>query len=87
MTDDLSMKALKGSFANRCSASFDAGCDVVLHCNGVMDEMTQVASACPALTGSALTRANAALDMRKTPDAFDLNAAKDQFAKLMDEAA
>lgn len=87
MTDDLSMKALKGSFANRCSASFDAGCDVVLHCNGVMDEMTQVASACPALTGSALTRANAALDMRKAPDAFDLNAAKDQFAKLMDEAA
>ena len=42
MTDDLSMKALKGTFGERTSASLNAGCDVVLHCNGDMDEMTQI---------------------------------------------
>lgn len=87
MTDDLSMKALKGSFADRCRASFNAGCDVVLHCNGVMDEMRQVADATPKLSGKALTRAEFALTMRQTPARFDLDAAKTTFAQMMQRAA
>lgn len=87
MTDDLSMKALKGSFADRCTASFNAGCDVVLHCNGIMDEMQQVATATPKLAGKALTRANAALAMRNTPQPFDIEAAKVQFQHMMQKAA
>jgi len=87
MTDDLSMKALQGSFADRCKASFNAGCDVVLHCNGIMDEMAQIADATPALTGKALTRADTALGLRITPEAFDIDAAKEQFHHLMEKAA
>ncbi len=87
MTDDLSMKALQGSFADRCDASFDAGCDVVLHCNGIMDEMAQVADATPALTGIHLDRADASLVMRKTPEPFDIGIAKEQFHHLMEKAA
>lgn len=87
MTDDLSMKALKGSFADRCAASFNAGCDVVLHCNGLLDEMHGVANATPVLSGKTLDRANAALSLRKAPEPFDLLSAKDQFRKLMDKAA
>lgn len=45
MTDDLSMKALSGSFEERAAKSLDAGCDLVLHCNGDMTEMRAVASA------------------------------------------
>lgn len=45
MTDDLSMEALKGKFADRAIRSLDAGCDVVLHCNGDMTEMKQIAKA------------------------------------------
>ncbi|HWU00592.1 MAG TPA: beta-N-acetylhexosaminidase, partial [Terriglobales bacterium] len=44
LTDDLSMKALKGSFTERAAGSLAAGCDVVLHCNGDMAEMRQVAA-------------------------------------------
>jgi hypothetical protein len=45
MTDDLSMKALSGSYTEKTRAALDAGCDVVLHCNGEMDEMQEVAAA------------------------------------------
>ncbi|MEM8570981.1 MAG: beta-N-acetylhexosaminidase [Pseudomonadota bacterium] len=73
MTDDLSMHALSGPFGARASAALDAGCDVVLHCNGSMDEMEVVATATPALTGRALARAKAALARRSEPETADLD--------------
>ena len=45
MSDDLSMKALKGSFADRAKKCLTAGCDLVLHCNGNMEEMKEIANA------------------------------------------
>ncbi len=61
MTDDLSMKALSGSLADRARAALRAGCDVVLHCNGNLAEMGEVASATARLKGAAARRAEAAL--------------------------
>ena len=45
MTDDLSMKALSGSYAEKTTRALAAGCDIVLHCNGEMDQMEEVAAA------------------------------------------
>lgn len=61
MTDDLSMKALSGSFREKTEAAFAAGVDMALHCNGDMEEMTAVAEGTPILEGEALRRADAAL--------------------------
>lgn len=61
MSDDLSMQALSGDFSQRTKSAFAAGCDVVLHCNGEMEEMREVAEAAPELTGNALLRAESAL--------------------------
>ncbi|MEM7441463.1 MAG: beta-N-acetylhexosaminidase, partial [Pseudomonadota bacterium] len=72
MTDDLSMKALGGDFADRTRASLDAGCDLVLHCNGLREEMDPVAEHAPLLDGLALARAEAVLAERQTPESFDL---------------
>ena len=62
MTDDLSMKALQGDFRQRAEAAIAAGCDIVLHCNGDLDEARAVAEGAPVLAGRALTRAEAALE-------------------------
>ena len=59
MSDDISMGALSGSLGERTRAAIAAGCDVVLHCNGEMDEMLAVAAAAPLLAGEAARRAAA----------------------------
>jgi beta-N-acetylhexosaminidase len=61
MSDDISMNALSGGLGERAGAAFEAGCDVVLHCNGVFDEMVAVAEKSPALQGEAKRRADGAL--------------------------
>ena len=57
LTDDLSMSALNGSLGDRAAAAVAAGCDIALHCNGVMAEMQDVADSVPALVGDSLRRA------------------------------
>ncbi len=61
MTDDFSMKALEGDFEARTIAAYEAGCEVILHCNGDRTEMDAVASAVRPLEGVALRRADTAL--------------------------
>ncbi|MBM6596116.1 beta-N-acetylhexosaminidase [Microvirga pudoricolor] len=61
MTDDLSMQALSGTFRDRAEAAIRAGCDMLLHCNGRLDEMAPVAEAAPELADSARRRAESAL--------------------------
>src|SRR5664279_2116101 len=47
MSDDVSMNALAGTIAQRTRAIVAAGCDMVLHCNGKLDEMCEVAREVP----------------------------------------
>jgi beta-N-acetylhexosaminidase len=83
MSDDVSMGALSGTLHERSRAALAAGCDVVLHCNGDLKEMEQVAEASPVLSGEAAKRADAALAMRKTPRALDIAAARRDFAEML----
>jgi beta-N-acetylhexosaminidase len=83
MGDDVSMQALSGTIAERARASLKAGCDLVLHCNGKLDEMQAVASESPELAGEAARRAGAALAVRKSPSRIDLPAARREFAAMM----
>jgi beta-N-acetylhexosaminidase len=85
MSDDLSMKALKGPFDERAAAVIEAGLDIVLHCNGDLEEARAVASATPALTGASLRRANAALAVTQPPEPFDLERANREFASVIAE--
>jgi beta-N-acetylhexosaminidase len=83
MSDDVSMNALAGSIAERTRAIVNAGCDMVLHCNGKLDEMRDVARETPELTGEALNRANRALASRKAPQPLDRPAARAELDALI----
>jgi beta-N-acetylhexosaminidase len=83
MSDDISMGALSGSLGERSKAAIAAGCDLVLHCNGAMAEMREVAQYASTLSGEAARRADAALAARRQPAPFDVTAARAEFAKLM----
>jgi beta-N-acetylhexosaminidase len=83
MSDDVSMNALAGSIAERTRAIVAAGCDVVLHCNGKLDEMQDVARETPELAGAALDRAERALAVRKLPKPFDRAAARAELEGLI----
>ncbi len=83
MSDDISMGALSGSVGERTRATIAAGCDIVLHCNGEMPEMLEVAAEAPLLAGEAARRAAAALATKKPPAALDLAASRVEFINLM----
>ena len=83
MTDDLSMKALSGSYAEKTRAALAAGCDLVLHCNGEMDQMEEVAAAAGPLKGKPLVRARAALKAARKPQTFDRKSALKDLEALL----
>ena len=83
MSDDVSMNALSGTIAERSRDALAAGCDVVLHCNGDMKEMSAVANVVPELSGDAAKRADAALAARSAPEEFDTDAARKVFTQMV----
>jgi beta-N-acetylhexosaminidase len=97
MSDDLSMKALDASIASvvgdlsnfrssmhaRGELALKAGCDVLLHCNGDIDEMRQVADAAGTLQGMAAKRAQRALSFLRPPDEFDVAEAERVLDSMM----
>jgi beta-N-acetylhexosaminidase len=83
LSDDLSMKALEGSLGARAHAAQFAGCDVVLHCNGGMEEMVDIAAEVKPLDDIHLKRAQSALAHLTTPEPFDVEAGGARLAELL----
>ena len=74
MTDDLNMEALKGSLADRTSASLAADCDIALHCKGDFAQMQEVATAAGTMRDDTRARAAAALASRRPAPQVDIAA-------------
>ena len=83
MSDDISMGALSGSIEARSRAAIAAGCDLVLHCNGKLDEMQAVASAVPMLTDEVAARSDAALGRRGQPSQHEPGELRAEWMALM----
>lgn len=86
MTDDLAMKALRGDLGDLAQQALAAGCDVILHCNGTLEERRIVAEAAGALSFAGQTRALRALNGRITPDDIDIPATLAQLDTLLNSA-
>lgn len=84
LSDDLVMNALSGTLTERAQAALKAGCDLVIHWNGDMAEMRQVAEGVGALKGKAAKRAEAALArIVREPEPLDPHAAHARFDALL----
>ncbi|MGH1369206.1 MAG: beta-N-acetylhexosaminidase [Maritimibacter sp.] len=83
MSDDISMQALSGPLSARSEAALAAGCDIILHCNGQMDDMVEVAQAAGTMSDIAQSRADAALDWRNAPEPAEIEALEAEFRAIM----
>ena len=63
VSDDLAMGALSGTPGERAARAIAAGCDVALHCSGVLAETQDVLRSVPAATQACLDRLAAARRM------------------------
>ncbi len=84
VSDDLSMEALSGDMKTRTTASLDAGCDLVLHCNGKRAEMESIMKVCGVLRSATVQRLRQAEQSRKTPVMIDPAEAEAHLNQLMD---
>lgn len=88
MSDAIDMKAMQGSLAERAQAVLAAGCDVVLHCNGTLDERKLVADACAKMSTRAQERSERAFHMANAQDdGFTPQVALARLNALMAQAA
>lgn len=83
MTDDLSMGALEGAPEDRARDALAAGCDMILHCNGDLDEMRRVAEVTPTFTATQAKQADAACMLRFGRRDVDIDALKADFDAML----
>jgi beta-N-acetylhexosaminidase len=56
ITDCLTMQALSGNYEQRTSKALAAGCDAVLHCNGNLEQMIEIAASADEITPESMKR-------------------------------
>lgn len=83
ITDDISMNALKGPLAVRAKAALFAGCDIILHCCGKMEEMRAVAGEAKPLQDQWLKRCETALAQLAPPEPLDSQDGEARLGELL----
>ena len=56
ISDDINMKALKGTIKNKINAIYKSGCEIILHCNANAKEMMQIYSSIPLIKNKTLKK-------------------------------
>lgn len=83
ISDDTSMNALKGTIGERAARIMGGGCDIVLHCNGLMEEMKAVVKEVVPLAGKPLARTQAVERGFAAPDGSDEALLRAEFLQLI----
>lgn len=66
LSDCITMKALQGDMGDLTQSIIEAGCDAVLHCNGVLEEMISIAPKAPPLSQKSMDRLKMGMVSRHT---------------------
>ena len=85
MTDDISMEALSGPLDLRARRALSAGCDIILHCNGQMDQMQLLADNSDGMGEASQMRVARALAQRPEVQPVDIQQVKAEFDTLLGE--
>lgn len=84
LSDDLVMNALSGSLSERAAKARRAGCDLVIHWDGDMAGMIEVAKGAGELKGASARRAREALGrIVHSPEPLDLREARERFDAML----
>lgn len=87
MSDALWMQSMTGTYAQRALGALQAGCDVVLHCNGLRDPDMEIlrasADVCQPLSGASLARAQRAMKLPLTEAVFDAKEARRELETML----
>lgn len=75
VSDDSNMNALTGSQPSRALACVEAGCDVALPCNGVLEDNIRIAAAIPPLSSRGAERLSSAMTGTLAADGPDFDEA------------
>jgi beta-N-acetylhexosaminidase len=82
MSDDIAMKALSGSLSERAERALQAGCDCILHCNGILNEMEELTKSVCEFSELAKIRAEKALSfISNTSEPFHREEAQTSLAE------
>ena len=84
MTDDISMKALSGDIATNSLLALQAGCDLVLHCNGKFNEICQIAQKISSLNSVSIDPI--LLDTFKAKKTLNLNEIASELEHIISKA-
>lgn len=87
ISDDISMKALSGDLGDIAEGITNAGCDIILYCAGVMEELKKVAPRVPILESKSLRRAELAEVYAGEPDLSDEAELREEFGQLFQAIA
>jgi len=85
MTDDISMKALRGDVATNSFLALQAGCDLVLHCNGNFDEICRIAEKISVL--NLISIDPILLDIFKTKKSLNLGEIASELTHILSKAS
>ena len=85
MTNALAMKAVDCEPVNAEVKSLDAGCDLVLHCNGNINEMNMIAERIKE-EFKPITIPNAIEDIYDQPVSMHMDKAESEFEYLLSQA-
>lgn len=83
MSDDTGMEALEGDLYERGQKAIEAGCDLILHCNGTLEDRKLAGSAAVPLKGIARERCQRALDAQPLPVPMDAQAMREELDSLL----
>ncbi|MEM7617511.1 MAG: beta-N-acetylhexosaminidase [Pseudomonadota bacterium] len=83
LTDDLSMQALTGDFGTRATASLEAGCNLLLHCNGNMAEMVQINDVIEFISNETIEKIINAKKQLKDANKLDYNVTQQKLSQLI----